>query len=190
MDGLFAKQELKIRESMKPSSRKQQQQALRFSRLAFSTVIIALLFFAENLSAFRPIIYPKLSSRSSWTATTTMSSSNEKQVVVVGSANQDLTSYTATIPKMGETVMGDTFEANCGGKGANQAVAAASLDMVPVSMVCRVADDVFGKNLLNNFREYLHLYLGIADFFMCISNKDFCVLPLPQEMLESTLMKI
>ena len=50
--------------------------------------------------------------------------------------------------------MGKTFDTSCGGKGANQAVAAASLGMVPVSMVCRVADDVFGKSLLNNFRKY------------------------------------
>lgn len=75
------------------------------------------------------------------------------QVVVVGSANQDLTSYTPTVPVLGQTVMGKTFDTSCGGKGANQAVAAASLGMVPVSMVCRVADDVFGGSLLNNFRN-------------------------------------
>ncbi|CAB9517341.1 Inosine triphosphate pyrophosphatase [Seminavis robusta] len=75
------------------------------------------------------------------------------QVVVVGSANQDLISYTSAVPVIGQTVMGKTFETTCGGKGANQAVAAASLGMVPVSMVCRVAEDVFGQSLLNNFRN-------------------------------------
>jgi len=49
--------------------------------------------------------------------------------------------------------MGDTFTTACGGKGANQAVAAASLGFVPVSMLCRVGDDIFGKNLLDNFRR-------------------------------------
>jgi len=76
-----------------------------------------------------------------------------RRIVVVGSANQDLTSYTPTLPTLGQTVMGDTFETSCGGKGANQAVAAASLGLSPVSMVCRVGDDVFGDSLLSNFRR-------------------------------------
>ena len=83
---------------------------------------------------------------------------DEGQVVVVGSANQDLTSYTGVVPVLGQTVMGQTFDTSCGGKGANQAVAAASLGMVPVSMVCRVADDVFGQSLLNNFRKSVPFY--------------------------------
>lgn len=49
--------------------------------------------------------------------------------------------------------MGSTFETSCGGKGANQACAAASLGISPVSMVCRVGDDVFGKDLLANFKN-------------------------------------
>ena len=73
--------------------------------------------------------------------------------MVIGSANQDLTSYTRIVPTMGETVMGSSFETSCGGKGANQAVAAASLEIVPVSMVCRVGADSFGESLLNNFRK-------------------------------------
>lgn len=73
------------------------------------------------------------------------------RVVVVGSANQDLTSYTAAIPVLGETVMGTSFETSCGGKGANQARAAASLEISPISMICRTGDDVFGKALLANF---------------------------------------
>jgi len=49
--------------------------------------------------------------------------------------------------------MGQSFETCCGGKGANQAVAAASLDVCPVSMVCRVGPDSFGEALLSNFRK-------------------------------------
>ena len=75
------------------------------------------------------------------------------QVVVVGSANQDLTAYTATVPKTGETVLGESFETSFGGKGANQGVAAAALDIVPVSMVCKVGADAFGSELLGSFRD-------------------------------------
>jgi ribokinase len=75
-------------------------------------------------------------------------------ILVVGSANQDLTSNTEVLPTIGETVMGQDFATACGGKGANQAVAAASLNLAPVGMVCRVGDDLFGENLLGNFRKY------------------------------------
>ena len=77
-------------------------------------------------------------------------------ILVVGSANQDLTSQTDVIPKLGETVMGKTFGTACGGKGANCAVAAASIGQglgVQVKMTCRVGDDIFGRNLLTNFRK-------------------------------------
>eukprot|EP00525_Craspedostauros_australis_P000290 CAMPEP_0198129440 /NCGR_PEP_ID=MMETSP1442-20131203/51737_1 /TAXON_ID= /ORGANISM="Craspedostauros australis, Strain CCMP3328" /LENGTH=344 /DNA_ID=CAMNT_0043789831 /DNA_START=231 /DNA_END=1265 /DNA_ORIENTATION=+ len=78
---------------------------------------------------------------------------DDQRIVVVGSTNQDLISNTNILPTLGETVMGDTFTTACGGKGANQAVAAASLGLVPVSMLCRVGDDIFGRNLLDNFRR-------------------------------------
>lgn len=74
-------------------------------------------------------------------------------VVVVGSANQDLTTYTTRFPVKGETVLGTSFEQSCGGKGANQAVAAAGLGIAPVSMVCRVGADTFGEAILSNFRK-------------------------------------
>ena len=94
------------------------------------------------------------------------------KVVVVGSANQDLTSYTGVVPVLGQTVMGQTFDTSCGGKGANQAVAAASLGMVPVAMICRVADDVFGKSLLTNFRKCLFsiMNLNVIIIFWQYSN--------------------
>ena len=77
-------------------------------------------------------------------------------ILVVGSANQDLTSLTDVIPKLGETVMGRTFGTACGGKGANCAVAAASIGRsigVDVQMTCRVGNDIFGQNLLKNFQK-------------------------------------
>lgn len=97
---------------------------------------------------------------SSSLATTTLveetmneAASSSKRVAVVGSANQDLTSYTSNVPVLGETVMGSTFTTSCGGKGSNQARAAASLAISPVTMICRVGNDVFGENLLRDFRK-------------------------------------
>jgi pfkB family carbohydrate kinase len=114
---------------------------------------LPLLFPPTSSAAFRHALQPK--SLTSSLLSIKMSQAQPGQVVVVGSANQDLTSYTAAVPTLGQTVMGKTFETSCGGKGANQAVAAARLGMVPVSMVCRVANDVFGQSLLNNFREFV-----------------------------------
>jgi ribokinase/non-canonical purine NTP pyrophosphatase (RdgB/HAM1 family) len=73
------------------------------------------------------------------------------RVVVVGSINQDLTTYTSSLPVLGETVLGESFQTSRGGKGANQACAAASLQMAAVSMVCRVGGaDSFGSALLDD----------------------------------------
>ncbi|OEU15709.1 Ribokinase-like protein, partial [Fragilariopsis cylindrus CCMP1102] len=84
-------------------------------------------------------------------------------ILVVGSANQDLTSTSDVLPTLGETIMGKDFAIACGGKGANQAVAAASLGMAPVAMVTRVGDDLFGRNLLDNFRRVGVNYFSEAE---------------------------
>ncbi len=60
--------------------------------------------------------------------------------------NLDLVCTASRIPAPGETVWGDRFQSFHGGKGANQAVAAASLG-ASVRMVARVGDDEFGKEL-------------------------------------------
>ena len=62
---------------------------------------------------------------------TSSSFSENNKILVVGSANQDLTSNTDVIPVLGETVMGKDFATACGGKGANQAVAAGMLGLAP-----------------------------------------------------------
>ena len=49
------------------------------------------------------------------------------QIVVIGSANTDMIVKTTQIPRVGETVLGENFIQSMGGKGANQAVAAARL---------------------------------------------------------------
>ena len=68
-------------------------------------------------------------------------------IVVVGSLNMDLVVETPSIPLPGETVLGKNFATFPGGKGANQAVAAARLG-AKVSMIGRVGKDAFGDQLL------------------------------------------
>lgn len=65
------------------------------------------------------------------------------RVLVVGSVNIDLVVATERLPQPGETVMGGTFKRFHGGKGGNQAVAAARLG-VPVMLVAALGDDEFG----------------------------------------------
>jgi ribokinase len=70
-------------------------------------------------------------------------------VTVVGSLNMDLVARAPRIPQPGETIIGGDFHTVPGGKGANQAVAAARLG-VQVSMVGRVGRDAFARPLLDN----------------------------------------
>ena len=69
-----------------------------------------------------------------------------KRIVVVGSINLDLVASTPRIPSAGETVAGISFHTFPGGKGANQAVAAARLGC-PVSMIGKLGTDAFGMQL-------------------------------------------
>jgi len=71
------------------------------------------------------------------------------RVVVVGSANVDLTTFTDRMPHAGETMFGSRFDLGFGGKGANQAVAAA-LCGARVHLVARVGDDLFGPATIEN----------------------------------------
>ena len=70
-------------------------------------------------------------------------------ITVVGSLNMDLVTRTPRIPQPGETIIGSDFRTVPGGKGANQAVAAARLG-IQVSMVGRVGRDAFAQPLLDN----------------------------------------
>jgi ribokinase len=72
-----------------------------------------------------------------------------KPIVVVGSVTMDMVTLTPRIPRTGETVIGAGFGTTPGGKGANQAVAAARLGY-PVHMVGNVGRDVYGPVLLDN----------------------------------------
>jgi ribokinase len=74
-------------------------------------------------------------------------------IAVIGSNMVDLISYINTMPKEGETLEAPDFEIGCGGKGANQAVAAAKMG-AKVMMVTKVGDDLFADNTINNFEKY------------------------------------
>ena len=75
------------------------------------------------------------------------------RVVVVGSANIDLTIFTDDFPRPGETIFGREFHLGFGGKGANQAVAA-RLCGAEVAMVARVGSDLFGSATIDNLSSY------------------------------------
>lgn len=75
-----------------------------------------------------------------------------KNIYTVGSINTDLVITTPYMPKAGETLTGSGFFVARGGKGANQAVAAARLGGKVVMCGC-VGDDDFGKSAVGAFKE-------------------------------------
>jgi ribokinase len=79
-----------------------------------------------------------------------LSADRTPHIVVIGSANVDLTTFTDSFPRPGETIFGREFHLGFGGKGANQAVAA-RLCGAEVSMIARVGDDLFGPATITNF---------------------------------------
>lgn len=66
-----------------------------------------------------------------------------KRITVVGSTNTDMVIKTTKLPLPGETILGGDFLMNPGGKGANQAVAAARLNGL-VTLVAKTGEDLFG----------------------------------------------
>jgi len=77
---------------------------------------------------------------------------DKPRIAVVGSANTDLQFMTDVVPRGGETVFGRAFDMGFGGKGANQAVAAA-LCGAEVEMVAAVGGDVLGVETVKNFNS-------------------------------------
>jgi len=85
------------------------------------------------------------------------------KIIVVGSSNTDMVIQSARIPKPGETILGGSFFMNPGGKGANQAVAAARLGG-EVHFICKVGQDVFGDMARQQFiQEGIHTEFVISD---------------------------
>ena len=77
---------------------------------------------------------------------------NRPKIVVVGSSNMDLVVKSPRIPVKGETILGGDFIMTPGGKGANQAVAAAKLG-AEVYFLAKLGDDIFGRQSLSNFQK-------------------------------------
>ena len=91
----------------------------------------------------------------------------KSKIYVIGSSNTDMVVKSNFLPKPGETVIGDTFLMNPGGKGANQAVSACKLG-ADVTFITKVGNDMFGKKALNNFKkigiktDYISNYANIC----------------------------
>jgi len=77
---------------------------------------------------------------------------NLKKIVVIGSSNTDMVIKSEKLPAPGETVLGGTFLMNPGGKGANQAVAAARLGG-RVTFICKTGDDLFARRAEEGYRR-------------------------------------
>lgn len=90
---------------------------------------------------------------------------NSPSIVVVGSVNMDLVVRLREIPRPGETVLGDDLKLIPGGKGANQAVAAARLG-AESRLIGRVGDDAFGADL----RRHLQAGGVIVDHLLTTTN--------------------
>ena len=73
-------------------------------------------------------------------------------ITVIGSINMDLVTTSPRFPKVGETLLGSGFQQFMGGKGANQAVAAARLG-AKVQLIGAVGDDDFGRQLLKGLQQ-------------------------------------
>lgn len=73
-------------------------------------------------------------------------------ILVIGSSNTDMVIKANHLPKAGETILGGVFFMNPGGKGANQAVAAARLGG-NVTFICKTGNDIFGRQSVQLFEE-------------------------------------
>jgi ribokinase len=108
------------------------------------------------------------------------------RVLVVGSINMDLVVETDTFPRLGETLIGAAFATHPGGKGANQAVAAARLGAT-VTMLGRVGVDAFGRDLKAGLahegidtrwaRDTPEVSTGIAAITVCDADDAIVVVP-------------
>lgn len=106
-------------------------------------------------------------------------------ITVVGSVNMDLVVRTDRFPKQGETALGDLYTTIPGGKGANQAVAAARLGS-DVQMVGAVGTDAFGNDLIEGLdKEGVHIehvkqlkgMSGIANILLSEGDNRIIVVP-------------
>jgi ribokinase len=90
----------------------------------------------------------------------------EKTIYVIGSSNTDMVIKSDKLPSPGETIIGGSFLMSAGGKGANQAVAAAKLG-AKVLLVSKVGNDIFGQQAIQGFKN-----IGINTDFVFIDTDN------------------
>jgi len=121
------------------------------------------------------------------TTTANSSRAGSPQVLVIGSANVDVSVSTASLPRPGETVIGKDSFISLGGKGANQAAASAACG-VGTYFVGRVGDDAFGRMVTEGLRgrgvivEELKALGGVATGVATIGVDDSgrnCIIVVP-----------
>lgn len=121
-----------------------------------------------------------------------------KKVVVVGSLNMDLVLKVDRNPKVGETLKGDNINYFVGGKGSNQAVAAARLGNT-VSMVGAVGDDTFGEKLIKHLSQEQinvssvnieeHTFTGIATIMKTPQDNSIVIVPGANDFCDDKLVE-
>ena len=77
---------------------------------------------------------------------------NQNKIVIIGSCNTDMVIKSGKLPAPGETIIGGTFMMNPGGKGANQAVAAARMGG-DVTFITKTGNDLFGKESVELYKS-------------------------------------
>jgi ribokinase len=110
----------------------------------------------------------------------------KRRITVIGSVNMDLVTVARRMPKAGETILGEEFHLIPGGKGANQAVAAARLGAETTFIGC-VGDDDFGRLLKQRLRDeginidyvkpVTHVSTGIAAITISEGDNRIIVVP-------------
>lgn len=108
------------------------------------------------------------------------------EIYVIGSMSIDLVTKVLRTPRKGETILGNAFFMTTGGKGANQAVAAARLG-AQVHMVGCVGDDEFGQMILKNLKDndinidnvetVPHCMSGTASIMLADNDNSIVVVP-------------
>lgn len=78
------------------------------------------------------------------------------RIIVIGSCNMDIVVLADKRPAAGETIMGNELHIAHGGKGANQAVAAARLG-AEVTMVGCIGEDAYGQMILDNLKKIISI---------------------------------
>ena len=75
-----------------------------------------------------------------------------KEILIIGSLHYDIFLDSSSLPRTGETVIGNKWYPKLGGKGGNQALAA-SLNSVGIKLISAVGKDIFANYILKNLKK-------------------------------------